>query len=104
MSGTDVDRFKAEQAGKGVVVVLYKGERVKVAFGSRWEKHTRYRFVASFEDPETGWLESAVFSEGDIVEGRYRDIYFPPRAFAGTYGPMGAVAKGIRSGKAFRGR
>ncbi len=99
---TDKERYKAEQAKKGLVVVLHKGKRVKIAFGDRWEKHTRHKFSAYFEDPDTGRLDIATFRGRDIVEGKYQDIYFPPSVHVGSFGPSGAVAKGIRTGKAFR--
>jgi hypothetical protein len=34
--------------------------------------------------------------------GALRQIYYPGKIRAGTYGPMGAILKVIRSGKAFR--
>lgn len=98
---TDLEQILAAQDERGFVEVLYKNQRCKVAYGDRWEKHNRYRFRA-WVRCQDGRLELGLFSESDIVAGKYKDIYFPLAPRLGSSSLMGAVGKGIRNGRAFR--
>lgn len=114
---TDTDRYIREQEALGVVLIQVEnvlddysrhliGRTVQVAFGDRFEKHTRNGYYVWVFDPDNPQIRQRLRMPvcGKIVQGKYKQIYFAGGIFHGTYGPMGAVGKGIRSGRAFRGR
>lgn len=87
------------QLAQGLVVVEIEGQRGVVLYGDR---HSGKPYAQVLFDD--GVTKSVRLSKDCLVFGYLRQIYYPGGIRAGTYGIMGAIAKGIRSGKVFRGR
>jgi hypothetical protein len=95
----DIYPWLRGQLAQGLVVVKVDNQRGIVLYGDRI-RGKPYAWVL-FDD---GATKSVRLSRDCLVFGALRQIYYPGKIRAGTYGAMGGILKGIRSGKAFRGR
>jgi hypothetical protein len=95
----DIYPWLGRQLAQGLVVVKVDDRRGIVLYGDR-HRGKPHAWVL-FDD---GVTKSVRLSRDCLVFGAIRQIYYPGRIRAGTYGIMGAISKGIRSGRAFRGR
>lgn len=127
---TDIEEWMSKQAELGVVTVQIKSETLawaklcidsggyvsvntekvfeageavlKVVAADRW-KGTGDVLAMMPDGQRT--VELNVPKDARFVEGSWRKVYKPGRFHGGGTGSaMGAIAKGIRSGRAFRGR
>jgi hypothetical protein len=87
------------QLAQGLVVARIDNQLGLVLYGDR--HNGRPHAWMLFDDGST---RRARLSKDCLVFGSISRIYYPPKIRVGTYGVMGAIAKGIRTGRAFRGR